>query len=119
MSIFNFFGASGLIEIMNGVFISNMIMKPIVRVLGRMKWWCRVWRRSRVRKFIETGKGGPFTQGEANEHFKNEEWMISFRYATIYKLFAMCLFYMQVMPYVPLFTVFALIFHFWAEKVKF
>lgn len=119
VSILNFFGSGGLLGTINGIFITNIWMTPIVNILGDVSWYLKIWKRNKVLKFIETGEGGPYSQKEANDIFKNNEWWVSFKYAQLIKNFAVGLFYFPLIPYSMFYTFLILIIQFNVEKVTY
>jgi hypothetical protein len=62
----NLFGSGGILEIMNGIFISNIWMTPLIGLLGDPMWFYKTWRKNKVLQFINYSKGDPFTQEEAH-----------------------------------------------------
>ena len=43
ISIVNLFGSGGILEIMNGIFISNIWMTPLIGLLGDPMWFYKTW----------------------------------------------------------------------------
>jgi len=119
ITVLNFFGSAGLVEIMNGIFISNLWMTPLINLFGDIFYWIKIWRRRKIRKFAKHGTGGPYTQGEANKAYQKQEWWISYKYASLLKNFAVGLFYMHVIPYSMIYTLGIILVQFWTEKVSF
>lgn len=119
ITVMNYFGRGGLLPIVNGIFIFNIWMTPLINLFGDLFFWLKLWKRRGVRKFVLQGKGGPYTQGEANYYFEKQQWWISFKYASMIKNFAFGLFYMHIMPYAIWYTFIILFIQYWVEKVSF
>jgi hypothetical protein len=69
LTIVNFFGVGGLIDIINGILITNIWLTPLVGLFGDIFWYIKLMNRNKVETFVLTGAGGPYTQKEANQIF--------------------------------------------------
>lgn len=102
---------------MNGIMISNIWMTPLIGLLGDPMWFYKNWQKSKVRKFVETHEGGPYTQEEAHQIFLNNTWQISLKYSEVLKNFAVGMFYFPIMPYSIIYTFIYLVCMYWTQKV--
>lgn len=114
----NFFGRGGLIEIINGIFIANLWMNPLILLFGDVFFYLKKWNRYQVRQYILEGKGGVYTQMEADQIYKKQIWWVSYKYASLIKTFAFGLFYFPIMPYSIFYTFISLGIFYWIEKVS-
>ena len=92
-SVVNLFGKGGLVEVMDGVFLSNIFMNFLVQILFDVPWFMKLINRWRVRRFIKSGKGTVWTQHEANLVYENNKWEISYKYSYMIKTLSLGLFY--------------------------
>ena len=94
----NFFNIGGLVQEINSVMLSNMILPPLLVTFLDTDWLLGIWSKRGLNKFIETGEGTPYTQGEANEIVKGQDFLIIDQYSYIFSTIATALFYLPVLP---------------------
>ena len=119
ISILNFFGSGGLMEVMDGVFIANLWMTPVFLLFVDISYYLKLYNLWKLHGFMQTGEGTVYTQHEANEIYKKLDWAISSKYASILKTFAVTLFYIHVMPYCIFYTIATFIIQYYVEKVSY
>lgn len=112
----NFFGQGGLIEMINGIYISNLWLNPLIRLFLDKDQWEKYCARRRVDKFARTLKGRIYTQHEANEAYENLQWQISTAHAFMVKTFALGLFFTPLFPLSIPYTVAIMFIYYWVEK---
>lgn len=52
ITVMNYFGRGGLLPIVNGIFIFNIWMTPLINLFGDLFFWLKLWKRRGVRKFV-------------------------------------------------------------------
>lgn len=112
----NYFGSNGVIAAMNGVFISNFILIPLMRFLDFGQFYS-YYLRYCISKFVDTGAGGPYSNFDGIQAYKKPCWIISTPYTFLLKTFAVGIFYYPIMPISIFYTIITLILYYWAEKV--
>lgn len=112
----NFFGQGGLIEMINGIYISNLWLNPLIRLFIDTDQWGKYFARSRIENFSMTLKGQIYTQYEANEAFEKLQWKISSAHAFMIKTFALGLFFTPLFPLSVPYTVAIMFIYYWVEK---
>ena len=123
ISVLNFFGKGGLIQVMDGVFFGYLWLTPLLTFIGSADFWVKTSEVAAIKTFdekINKSLKGVFlyTQHEANEAFKKRNFVISSRYANLMKTFAVTLFYLPIMPYCIFYSALGLLIQYHAEKVK-
>lgn len=116
ITMLNFFGEDGLVELINKLFISNIIFQPIKVLFFDLEYWHKVWERREVEEFAKHGKGHVLTQEEANEMYENNEWRVSVAYAYALKTFAAGLFFTPIFPLALVYTTIILLEFYWCQK---
>jgi len=117
ISLVNFFGAGGLIQTINGIYISNLILTPILLLFGNVFFYLRLWNIQKLKRFVNTGEGGPYTQAEAIKIYERFRFSMSYKYASAMKNLAMTLFYLPIYPIGSIYLLLLLLIQYWIEKV--
>jgi len=114
----NLFGRAGLMQTIDGIFQANIVLIPLVKLFLDIPYIYKLWKKKLIRDFVREGKGGPYTLHEALETYRKMNWQISYRYAYMFKSFAMCIFYSSVYPLGVLYTIPILLIYYWIEKYR-
>lgn len=115
-TMMNYFGEGGLVEMINGIYISNLWLNPLIRIFIDKDYLEKLWERRKVEKFVKTNKGKIYTQFEANEIFEDLQWQISAAHAFMLKSFAVGLFFTPLFPLSIPYTFFVMFIYYWIEK---
>lgn len=115
---FNFFGSGGLIDTMNALFLQQIFLKPIIKIVVDVGFYKRHYLIRKVRECAYLGKLPPINQREALEVYERPAYKIADAYADMLKNFALGLFYMPIMPISILYTAIIMSIWFWVEKVS-
>ena len=114
----NFFQPLGLTYQMNSLMIINTVIPPIILIIFNFEDIVKWWYKRKIIKFMNTGEGEPYCQGEANENFVGSEFPFADIYVYMFSTLGTCLFYLSTFPIVVIYAVIALIICFLANKVN-
>jgi len=114
--IFGLNGSDILINNLFMIFITNILLPPLLFYIGP-DYALKLYKRTKARLELKNVKyeKSTYTQGELNEIFENPEMDICFKYSYISNIFLISLFYMSIFPIGMIFGLAALIFAYISE----
>ena len=117
-AMLNFFNTAGLIEEVSSIMISNLVITSIYPIILDIDYYMNWYSRKGLEKFMKTGEGEPYTQGEANAMYRRTDFWIMDQYAYIFCTLATALFYLPIFPMAMVYAAVSLLIHYFVSKVS-
>ena len=117
-SLMNFFDIGGLIEQINVIFIVNILVATMQKMVGDRFWLTRLFKVWLLNRYLDEDKGGPYNQREAHEAITAIEFDISKYYAWNYSYLGVTLFYFTIFPFGAIYCIPYYVLSYWTSKVS-
>ena len=98
VSMLNFFDIGGLLEEIRVIFAVNVVVPHLVNILLDFEWYFIILRQWWLRRFMRTGKGGPFNQKQVNRASEGLDFDIYEFYSYVFSTVGSSLFYLPIFP---------------------
>lgn len=98
ISSFDFGGFAGLTNYLYYIFLTNILLTPIMTLFDPFYFYYKLWKRRGLKNKLKSGEFVPLTQTELNEVFEGPDSHISYRYASPIKWLLMSAFFSFILP---------------------